>query len=186
MDTILAWMDSYPEIAKYAAIIAGMIAFVGVIFALCGNALLQWLDRWARRRHDRQVVRAALVAELKFLVASYENREELMAKASDYFDVPTHTATEVYEKLLDKIGLLTVYQANKVLHAYLAAKHLPMNLLRNEKDNAVLLTMSQVHEGYVRVSRINVPQARLLHLERIDLFKAAIVALDGESSRQRT
>lgn len=64
MDWILSWVEAHPTLAAHQTIVAGMIAFVGVVFALLGNALLQWLDRLARRRHDRRVVKSALIAEL--------------------------------------------------------------------------------------------------------------------------
>src|SRR5262245_2137494 len=117
---------------SYQGIIAGAIAFVGVIVALVGNASLAWLDRWSKRRNESQVMRSALLAELVFLRDSYEYRAQLLARGPPYFDVPVHSATEVYDRLLDRIGLLTTEQSAKVVHAYLATKHLHMNLRRNE------------------------------------------------------
>jgi hypothetical protein len=115
-------------------------------------------------------MRTALLAELRFLVASYEYRASRMEAASGSFDVSVHTATEVYDRMLDKIGLLTVDQAHNVIHAYLGAKHLPFNLrqqARREGDNP----------DFVRVIRNDIGIAIKLHRERIDLFKNAIDAL---------
>jgi len=180
MQVILAWLGSYPTLKDYAGIFTGALALVGVIFALCGNALLQWWDRKSKRDHDREVIRSALVAELQFLVDSYDNRQQLIAETPDYFDVPVRAETEVYDKMLDKVGLLRVDQAKKVIHAYLAAKHLAMNLERNEDENPPLVKTWVGHpEGYVRVSRENAQDAVDLHRERIGLFRAAITALQG-------
>jgi hypothetical protein len=70
METLLAWFDSYPTLKGYTGIFAGALAFIGVIFALCGNALLQWWDRESNKNHEREVIRSALAAELAHLHVS--------------------------------------------------------------------------------------------------------------------
>lgn len=176
MDTVLAWIDAHPWIGT---IVAGTLALFGVILALCGNALLQWWDRRSKRRHDRDVIRSALLAELAHLHVSYEYRVGLMEKAKDSFDVPVHTATEVYDRVLDRVGLFTAQEASAVIHAYLAAKHLPMNLRRLSLLRDLVGGDIGSDRDFVRVTAHDMDQAIRLHRERIDLFKVAMIALRG-------
>lgn len=174
MDEILS------EPKSYQGIIAGVIAFVGVIVALVGNASLAWLDRWSKRQHEANVMRSALLAELAFLRNSYEKRLQLLSRGPPYFDVPANTATEVYDRLLDRIGLLTMEQSGKVVHAYIAAKHLQVNLRRNELTRPPPTDLGDPGPGHIRVTGTNVIAARDLHSERLEIFKAAIASLGGK------
>lgn len=164
---------------SYQGIIAGAIAFIGVIAALVGNASLAWLDRWSKRRHEADVLRSALLAELMFLKDSYEYRAQFLASGPPYYDIPLHTTTEVYDRLLDRIGLLTIEQSAKVVHAYLAAKHLPINLRRNEAIRPPHTDAGDPGADYIRVTGTNVIAARDLHTERVEIFEIAIASLDG-------
>jgi hypothetical protein len=178
MDWILTQLGIDPIVLTSPIIAAGKIAFLGVVVGLLGNVVVLRVDRWAKRSHERRVMRSALLAELSFLVKSYEVRAKMMEEAETPFDVPTHTATEVYDRLLDKIGLLTVDQAGKVIHAYLAAKQMPMNLRRMAR-NAEVTDQLRDTEDFIRVARSDMAIGVRLHRERIVLFKDAIVALGG-------
>jgi hypothetical protein len=175
-------------IGQHQAIVAAFIVFVGVIVGLVGNGLLQRWDRNSKRNHDREATRMALVAELGHLVHSYEHRVELMKQTTGHFSVPVHVPTEVYDAMLDKVGLLRLGQSTAVIHAYLAAKHLPMNLRRIEDE---LLNLRRIDDhlppeigeprgDYVRVSPSNMETAIRMHETRIELYKAAIAVLKGE------
>jgi hypothetical protein len=171
---IPSWFD------LHQTFIGSLIVLLGVILGLCGNAVLQWWDRDSRRDHDRETTRKALRAELQHLVDSYQFRVDRMRKreAGGNFHVPVHVPTEVYDAMLDKVGLLTIEQSELVIKAYLGAKHLPLNLRRIEREQG-----PQPHteplEDYVTVSSGNLPDSIKLHNDRIDMFTLAIAALDG-------
>src|SRR5262245_51810199 len=117
MDSILAWLGVDTALLGNPTVVAGKIAFVGVVVALCGNALLAWADRWAKRHHDRKVMRSSLSAELGFLLNELVGRSQMMRQSTAGFNVPVRISTQVYDNMLDKIGLLSVSQAGKVIHA---------------------------------------------------------------------
>jgi hypothetical protein len=159
-------------------IAAGKIAFLGVVVGLLGNAGVQWLDRWAKRRHDRKVLCSALTAELSLLHDSYETRIEMMREKGGFY-VPTISATSVYEKMLDKIGLLTPKRGRKVIHAYLTDRHL-IPRLRLQETRGVPGTgvvASSPTADFIRVSPENMDRAIEAHRTRMVTMKAAIDAL---------
>jgi hypothetical protein len=154
--------------------------FAGVIVGLIGNGRLQRRDREARRWHDRKVMSSALITELSFLVKSYEDRVQRMENAQPYFDVPMVVETEVYDSLRDKIGLLEPEQGGKVIHAYLAAKHLIMDIRWLVTEVGELMEPApDRHEGMMRVPVWAMQDAVRQHRDRIVLFKEAIAALRG-------
>jgi hypothetical protein len=157
---------------------AGLIAFAGVVLGLITNGLLQWGDRASRRRHERKAMRSALVAELSFLLQEYDVRVFRMSHATEGFNVPTITATQVFDSLLERIGLLTPEQGRIVIHAYLGAKHLLPNL-RFKAFETAKFEEPIFTDDYVRVAQFNVEWAMKRHEERIDLFKRAIRVLGG-------
>jgi hypothetical protein len=160
--------------------IGSLIVFAGVIAGLIGNGLLQRWDRSSRRDHDREVMRSALLAELTHLLNSYEYRVGEMSKMKGSFDIPIATETEVYDKLLDQIGVLKPEQGSKVIHAYLAAKHLCIDvgwIVKAVREAFEASTEPGPHEGMMRVPPWAITEALRLHRERIVLFKDAISAL---------
>jgi hypothetical protein len=159
---------------------AALIAFSGVVIGLIGNGLLQQWDRRSKQDHERQVVRSALLAELSFLLKSYKDRTEMMERTPAHFDVPRASETEVYDRLFDKIGVLKPEQGKKVIHAYLAAKHLSMDInwiIREVHEFLDGKLEPGPHEGMIRVPKEYIGAVVAMHRERIELFKDAIAAL---------
>jgi hypothetical protein len=179
-----SWID------QHQTIVAGLIAFAGVTFGLGVNALLQWLDRRSKRIHDQQVMRSALLAEMTFLLRSLESRVQSMSVASGSFDIPMVTETEVYDRLLERIGVLEPEQGDGLIHAYLAAKHLSADvrwivaaIAPSADVPAEVLSKLRCepdpHEDQIRVPPWAIPEVVRVHWKRIDLLKAAITALKG-------
>lgn len=171
--SFMAWAQQNPIIT------AGLITFAGVVVALCGNAGLAALDRRAKQRHERHVVTTALLAELQYLHREYSYREGRIAAAAGHFDVPLIEATDVYDRLLDRIGLLNLDQVGKVIHAYLGVKHLDPNLHRMEAESKARGAPDRGNPGphHLRIDELNFALARTLYTERIGLFQTAIDAL---------
>jgi hypothetical protein len=99
-----------------------------------------------------------------------------MEEALDGFDVPVHVPTQVYDKMLDRIGLFSPKQANAVIHAYLAAKHLPMNLRRLALETA-MLQAPKITDDYIEVAKFNMDKAIKLHRDRLALVAEALKLL---------
>ena len=180
MSTDLSW------VGQHQAIVAALIVFVGVVFGLIGNAGLQWWDRSSRRDHDRKVMSSALLAELtnhlKLCQEMLDDMMKVQPGTPGSFDMPEVIATEVYDTLLDKIGVLEPEQGSRVIQAYQAVKLLPKHVRWGAKEivrraPAEPDPTSDPHEGMMRVPMEAMPYVVRSYQECIDLFKAAIAAL---------
>jgi hypothetical protein len=108
---------------EYQTLIVGGFGFAGVITTLFVNA---WLDR---RRHQRQILhesktlRAALRSELGLLQEAFRDRLTMIAasKSGQSMLVPLDTLTDVYGRLIDRIGLLSEPEIPIVMRAYLSS-----------------------------------------------------------------
>lgn len=180
MDMCSGWTQIMPSL------VTGLLALVGVAAGIGGTAWVHARERTKKLNDERVAMRSALLAELTFLCKSYAYREAAIGSAGlldrPSFDVPLREATEVYDRLLDRIGLLTEDQGGKVVHAYLAAKHLLPNLRRLEaaRDEEGQAHPGVPSEDYIRIRNSNFSEARALHCERVVLFDEAIKALEAK------
>jgi hypothetical protein len=165
--------------------VTGLLALVGIGVGFAGTAWINRKEREARLRDEADGLRAALSAELRFLKDSYDARAaalesaELMGAAC--FDVPRRDETEVYDRLFERIVLLTADEGHKAVRAYISAKHLLPHLQRLEAvsdDQSEAPPPGTPPEGWIRVRAINFLPAKQLHVERVAIFQRAIDALD--------
>jgi hypothetical protein len=152
---------------EFQSLVVGTLGFAGVILTLFVNA---YLARKARRdsvNHDRSLIRIALLEELKIIESAFKSRVETIkaaeADGSIGILMPLATMTNVYDRLLDKLGLLNSAQIPKVMAAYLAVQQLPERLMlirrsRQEErpgfvevDSAVFASVKEMHSNYLRV-----------------------------------
>jgi hypothetical protein len=127
--------------------------------------------------HDRSALRVALQTELKILKDIYEGRIETLAKAeidqsSDVL-IPADTMTDIYEELIDRLGLLTPDEIEKVMRAYLLIQQLP---------GRIRLLLWQSHDQiesaeYMRVGRKHFVAVKAIHKNYLTQIELAIMAL---------
>lgn len=118
-------------VKTYQTLIVGVLGFLGVMATLAFNA---WLARNAEKRkiaHEARVLRTALVEEMKV------QRDALMhaAETSERAEQPTDTGrydaltplrrwSDIFDKSIDKLGLLQPDEVAAVLDAYLPLREL--------------------------------------------------------------
>jgi hypothetical protein len=112
-------------IKNYQTLIVGFLGFSGVIATLVANA---WLARKADIRkicHEAKVLRTALIEEMKIQRDALIHAEENSTERTGH-DVltPLQRCTDIFDKSIDKLGLLTSNEVAAVLDAYLPLKEL--------------------------------------------------------------
>jgi hypothetical protein len=162
-------------IDKYPGTIPAIAALVGVLVGLFGNAYLQSRDRRSKRRHEREALRRALTAELRWLLSQVRERLPLLTGERD--PVPIYLSVQMYDQLPERIGLLKPREGEQVIDAYLGAKYLAIDLRRLARRTD--LPEKDINEDYIVVHPNHKDNAIRLHRERIKLFKRAIRALGG-------
>ncbi|KPH92148.1 hypothetical protein AMS57_01050 [Pseudoalteromonas undina] len=111
---------------KYQILIAGCLGFVGVIVTILANGF------FSRQQHKRELkskensVRVAIRSELEINLSSFEARIEQLGKPTNSdAHIPNSFFTDVYDTLLNEIGLLNESEVASVINAYLLIKELP-------------------------------------------------------------
>lgn len=164
-------------VEKFQTLLVGAIGFMGVIATLLTNAYL------ARRQHERYVahestvLRVAILAELMMIRDAYCTRIETIdnAAAGQGILFPTDTMTEVYTRLLDRIGLLTGKQIEPVLHAYALAHQLPSRVMLLATDR----NPSPERGAMIFIPNERIQALRALHANYLQGVESAISALSS-------
>ena len=132
-------------VARFQTLIAGALVFLGVIATLYFNARLARYERHKSLKLEQLAIRTALIEELKIMriglvdgVEKFENHEGRGGAAFSKY-----TVSDVYNTLIPRIGLLTPFQVEKVLFAYMSAIQF--------RENLELYSGAEVQEHHVYV-----------------------------------
>ena len=134
---------------KYQTFIVGILGFGGVIITIYMNARLSRSQHERQIAHDRRAFRTAISSELRIIKKILDGRckqiDEDGEKSSAFY--PEHISTEVYNKLINKIGLLSQHEIETVIEAYALVNDLPirLRLLSTEHDT------SFKRQGYIYI-----------------------------------
>ena len=114
----------------YQTFFTGLLGFAGVIITMVVNAKHQAKFHAQNIEHEIDSLRVALKSELIANKITYENRIEQFSEPSEFKNalIPNHTVDHIYKTVLDKIGLLTEEEVEKILSAYLLMSDLPYRL----------------------------------------------------------
>ena len=154
---------------RFQTFFVGLIGFAGVIYTIAMNAKL------TRQQHERQLIqeqtalRTALIAELRVIRKSYEDRIKSLREkdGGQYALIPEYMSKQVYDRLIDRIGLLTPLEVSSVMDAYLIAAELPSRLKLLSKETLG----SQEYSGYIKIDEDSAEVAAKMHdsfLEKIN------------------
>ena len=159
---------------KFQTLIVGVLGFSGVIITLFTNA---WLNRKQHTRqieHERTALKAALSTELSIIRDAFRDRIEMIRDATrtQGIWVPLDTMTDVYTRLIEKIGLLSREQVDLVMRAYLLIRQMPERLRLIEGMRKI-----QPGDGYLWVSSEHAGGARKMHENFLGDIERAIAAL---------
>jgi hypothetical protein len=169
------------DLKEFQTLAVGSIGFLGVIMTLIVNA---HLARKARREtidHDRRLIRIALREELKIIQSAFKSRiqtiDEAEADANPGILVPLTAMTNVYDRLLDQLGLLTSAEVSKVMGAYLAVQQLPERLMllrRREREET---------PGFISVDSSTFRAIREVHVSYLNVVSEAVRALEHDGGK---
>lgn len=115
-------MDSFLCIfEKYQTFFTGLLGFTGVVITMAVNAWLQRSMHSRKLAHEAQTLRVALRAELNANRMAFENRIQQLDEQTDFNHalVPNQPINQIYSSHLDKLGLLSDEEIEKVIKAYL-------------------------------------------------------------------
>jgi hypothetical protein len=118
-------------IKQYQTLIVGGLGFLGVMATLAFNAWLARRQHFRQIRHDANALRVALRAELEILRDAFRDRIATIGEAQPSHKsilVPLDTMTDVYGRLIDRIGLLSGHEIRPVLRAYILVRQMPERL----------------------------------------------------------
>ncbi len=93
-------------LTQYQTLIVGLLGFTGVILTLLTNARLNRKQHARQIEHERTALKAALSTELSIIRDTFRDRLEMIGEptGSQGMWVPLDTMTDVYGRVLDKIG----------------------------------------------------------------------------------
>ena len=176
------WDETLYFIERFQTLTAGIIGFSGIVFALLGNA---WLARRQHARqiyHERQILLTALRSELGALRDAYSDRIDMIDRAqqdnSTGVLVPLNTMTDIYDQLLDKIGLLSEEEVRPAMNAYNLARQMPERVQLLRRQHA---TVDELESGMALVDSPLFTALRQMHQNYLQKIDEAITALSGAS-----
>ena len=106
---------------KYQTFFTGLLGFTGVIMTMIVNARHQWAMHDRKLKHEAQTLRVALRAELDANRLAFEGRIQQLDEQTDFSHalVPNQPINQVYSNHLNKLGLLSDEEIERVFKAYL-------------------------------------------------------------------
>ena len=164
-------------LTRFQTLVVGVLGFGGVILTLFFNARLARRQRSDEREHERRVYRAALRVELQALRDVYTDRATMLETAPRGCLVPARAGTEVFDRLLDKIGLLSPEESAVVLRAFVLAKELPGRVRLLEADTFARSPEEPLAE-WIRVAKQHTAAVGQMHAGFIERFDEALRALE--------
>lgn len=113
-------------IRAYQTLVVGLLGFAGIIVTLLVNAYLQRAQDRRRAKQEARGLRIALMEELRVQRMVLEEVAESLGTAEDNGDagvrfglVPLQRYSRVFDRSIDKLGLLTGRELAYVFAAYL-------------------------------------------------------------------
>ena len=124
-------LDCLYQLAKdFQTLLVGVIGFSGVIITLQKNSRLSREQHERGIKHDREVLKTALCAELKLNLKSFSDKAIALEKGQEESDAfyPTEVNTKIYQRFIEKLGLLSTEEVAAVINAYALIEEAPMRL----------------------------------------------------------
>ena len=123
--------DMAALIATYQTLVVGILGFCGVMVTLAFNAKLARRADERRIAHEARVLRTALVEEMKVQRDALMHASNTSKKPDEPRNfgrqdalTPLRRWSDIFEKSIDKLGLLQPEEFAAVLDAYLPLKEL--------------------------------------------------------------
>jgi len=161
---------------KYQTFFTGLLGFTGVVITMVVNARLQRSAQSRKLAHEARTLRVALRAELDANRKAFEGRIQQLDERSDFSHalVPNQPINQIYTSHLDKLGLLSDDEIEKVIKAYLLVSDLffRMRILVGT-DNVI-----GINNEIIRLDQERRSIASGMHKSFLPDIKKAIKAID--------
>jgi len=97
----------FVQVHKYQILITGCLGFLGVFFTILANGYFSRLQHKRELQSKVKSIRIAMISELEINLSSFEARiEQLKCPTNSNAHIPNSVFTDVYDNLLNEIGLL--------------------------------------------------------------------------------
>jgi hypothetical protein len=116
----------YQLVKDFQTLIVGVIGFAGVIYTLLMSSRLSREQDERSVKHDREVLKTALRAELGLIRKIFSDKAADLEESDAYFPAETHT--NIYKNFIAKLGLLSAEEASAVIKAYTLIEEVPARL----------------------------------------------------------
>ena len=169
----------------YQTFFTGLLGFTGVIITMIVNARTQRKLQEYRIEHEKMSLRTALKSELVANKNSYELRINQLNEPdheNDHVLIPNKTIDGIYRTLLDKIGLLTEDEVEKILNAYLLMAELPYNIrILAGTDN-----IGGYQNEFIRIREKNIQQVvEKMHSSYLPKINDAINSIEKQLNNNK-
>lgn len=153
---------------RFQTLVVGALGFIGIIVTIATSAWLTRRQYSIQIKHEGDMLRIALRAELEIIRDAFVDRIDVLAEAGEDNTsvlVPLNTMTDTYSRLLDKIGLLSQDEVKAAMKAYLLVRQMPerLKLLQREHgteqerdrgfaliDGDLFSAVQEMHENYLK------------------------------------
>jgi hypothetical protein len=114
------WDCLYQFVKDFQTIIVGLIGFSGVVITLRMNAQLSQKQHERVVKHDREVLKTALCAELELIRKSFSDKASSVEENAEERDTYylSESRTDIYQNFVGKLGLLSAEEVSSVVEAY--------------------------------------------------------------------
>lgn len=176
METLL-WI-----LKTYQILITGLFGFAGVVCTMLANAHMQRAQHKRTVQHEKQALRSALKAELNAIKEAYEHRiEQFKEPSGDNHALMQNTVQDnVYNTLLEKIGILEPDEIRRVVEAYQIIREIPYRI-------RILVgtdTIGGFQNEYIRLRPEHIVTVQKIHEALLPTITAAMESIDqhGENA----
>lgn len=163
----------------YQILIAGIVGFTGVVCTMLANAYIQRTQHRRKVRHEKQALRSALKAELNANKEAYEHRIEQFNEPSgdNHALMQNKVQDNVYNTLLEKIGILEPNEIKRIVEAYQIICEIPYRVRIMVGTDAI----GGFEDEYICLRPEHMDKVKKIHEALLPTIIAAIESIDQHS-----
>jgi len=173
MENLLCYLKTYQTL------VAGIVGFTAVVFTMLANAYLQRAQHKRAIQHEKQALRSALKAELNANIQIYEHRIEQFNEPGGDKDALMQNKVQdnVYNRLLEKIGILEPGEIKAIIEAYQLIYETPYRIRILVGTDAI----GGFENEHIRLKSEHIGTVKKIHKALMPKILAAIESIDQHS-----
>lgn len=172
-------MESQPFLERYQELVVGAVGFAGIIATLWANARAGRAQHSFERDTEAEGLRRALIEELCLVRESFESRATSLREAGTTGHdalIPFERMTDVYQRSIERLGLLRHNEITALLRAYVLLMQMP------DKLAIMAGAAARPSGGYIRIPTHLMEACAEMHRTHAEPVEAAINALRAGSA----